>query len=241
MQAIILAAGLGERLEHLTDGCPKALVPVSGRELIARVMDFLDHGEIRERIVVSGFEAEKLERFLRMKYPDTIVVHNPDYRAGNILSMRAAVPHIRGEFMIMNADHIYPRRMMKRILDSRSDGIMAICDFDRSLGADDMKVKLDDDGHLAHIGKNLDAFDAGYIGMTCCGPKCADRYREALSATVVEKGNGACVENVLGTLARGPVKVGICDASGIPWLEVDNQDDLRLAERTLGERPDFSL
>lgn len=241
MQAIILAAGLGERLKDLTDRCPKALVQVSGRELIARVMDFLDHDGISERIVVTGFEAEKLEQFLKEHYPDAIAVCNPDYRAGNVLSMKAAIPSVRGEFIIMNADHIYPRRMLEKILDSRGDGIMAICDFDRNLGADDMKVRLGEDGHLTHISKELDLFDGGYIGMTYCSPRYVDRYREALFATIAEKGDGACVENVLGTLAEGQVKIGICDTSGIPWLEVDNQDDLRLAERILGERPDFSL
>ena len=65
MQAIILAAGLGNRLGNLTEDRPKALVPVCGKELILHVMDYLNHPEITDRTVVTGFEADKFQSFLK--------------------------------------------------------------------------------------------------------------------------------------------------------------------------------
>lgn len=51
-QAMIFAAGLGTRLKPLTDRMPKALVPVSGKPLLAHVVDKLK-AEGFERIVVN--------------------------------------------------------------------------------------------------------------------------------------------------------------------------------------------
>lgn len=240
MQAIILTAGLGERMGDLTKNRPKALVPVAGRELILRVMDFLDHPAITERIVVTGFESKKLESFLTGRFPAVRMVHNPHFTAGNILTMEAALPHIKDDFILMNVDHIYPRRILKRMIDG-PDKISAVCDFDRQLVDDDMKVKMDDAGHLRRIGKTLDDFDGGYIGMTCCSADCIRNYREGFASALKDKGTTASVENVLGWITEKSMKVNICDTSGIRWLEIDTQEDLQHAERTLRINPDFLL
>ena len=50
MQAIILAAGMGKRLKHLTKDKTKCMVEVNGRTLIQRTLDILEKriaGEIR--------------------------------------------------------------------------------------------------------------------------------------------------------------------------------------------------
>jgi len=41
MKAVILAAGVGTRLRPLTDACPKPVLPIAGRPLLARTLDWL--------------------------------------------------------------------------------------------------------------------------------------------------------------------------------------------------------
>ncbi len=41
MKAVILAAGVGSRLRPLTDTCPKPMLPIAGRPLLARTLDWL--------------------------------------------------------------------------------------------------------------------------------------------------------------------------------------------------------
>jgi NDP-sugar pyrophosphorylase family protein len=41
MKAVILAAGVGTRLRPLTDTCPKPVLPIAGRPLLARTLDWL--------------------------------------------------------------------------------------------------------------------------------------------------------------------------------------------------------
>lgn len=238
MQAIILAAGLGTRLGALTGERPKALVRVAGRELILRVFDFLDHPSITERIVVTGYESERMAQFLKSHESRAKTVFNPNFKDGSIRSIETALPRIKGEFLLMNADHIYPRRMIEVILKNRR-GLAAVCDFDRKLGADDMKVKIGRDGKLQLIKKTLADFDCGYIGMTYCDAKSLPSYAEGVKTARKNEGDACAVECALGTLAGMGLGANICDASGMRWFEVDTSEDLAAADNALAGKQDL--
>ena len=238
MDVIILAAGLGSRLGSKTLEVPKAMVQVAGRELILRVKDFLHNPEIGAIHVVAGYKADVLQHFLRQHWPEVHVHLNPQFEKGSILTLEAALPHVSQDFLLMNVDHIYPRRMLSKILEERRS-IMGMCDFDRTLIADDMKVKLDDKKNISKIHKQLSDFDGGYIGMTYVGKDSINQYRTAAQQMKASKGEAAPVEWILGLLAEQKQQVGICDVSGFGWLEVDNQEDLANAENRLAAQPNY--
>jgi mannose-1-phosphate guanylyltransferase len=48
MKAVILAAGAGTRLRPLTDNCPKPMLPIAGRPLLARTLDWLCANRVSE-------------------------------------------------------------------------------------------------------------------------------------------------------------------------------------------------
>jgi mannose-1-phosphate guanylyltransferase len=48
MKAVILAAGAGTRLRPLTDTCPKPMLPIAGRPLLARTLDWLRANNVLE-------------------------------------------------------------------------------------------------------------------------------------------------------------------------------------------------
>ncbi len=240
MKAVIIAAGLGNRMGSLTEDKPKALVKVHGRELILRAMDFLDAGAFSERIVVTGYQSDFFTQFLRERRPDVTVLHNPAYREGSIRTIEAALPHLDEAFLLMNVDHIYPQRMLSVMMEN-ARGLMAMCDFDRRLGHDDMKIRLGGDKRIASISKGLKTFDGGYVGMTWCGSDMLDTYRRAVSRTLERQGSSANVEAVLRLLAEEDEAVEVCDVSGIGWLEIDTPEDLERANRELRDNPDFVI
>src|SRR5712691_8630097 len=60
MQAVILAGGVGSRLEKVTDGRPKCLVEIGGRPLILHQLEALsDHG-IGPVLMVVGYKHEAI-------------------------------------------------------------------------------------------------------------------------------------------------------------------------------------
>jgi len=64
MNAVVLAAGRGTRLEEAGIGVPKPLVPVAGRTALDRVLDGLDAAGIDRTFVVTGHRAEEVEAHL---------------------------------------------------------------------------------------------------------------------------------------------------------------------------------
>jgi len=60
MKAMILAAGRGERMRPLTDACPKPLLAVAGRALIARQIDALRVGGITDIVINTAWLGSKL-------------------------------------------------------------------------------------------------------------------------------------------------------------------------------------
>ncbi|MFI4937816.1 MAG: N-acetylmuramate alpha-1-phosphate uridylyltransferase MurU [Candidatus Berkiellales bacterium] len=64
MRAMILAAGRGNRLRPLTDTCPKPLIQVGGKPLIAYHIENLKKAGISKIIINVSHLAEKIQDFL---------------------------------------------------------------------------------------------------------------------------------------------------------------------------------
>lgn len=232
MNVIILAAGMGNRLKDATRALPKALVTVDGKPLLHYVMNFLKHRSVQKITVIGGYQFEKVQQYLRDNHPDVECICNPDYTRGSILTIRTALPYLTTDTLIMNTDHIYPRRLMKKLLPQCRD-ITAVCDTDRSLVEDDMKVRRNKDGLIQDIDKKLTTHNAGYIGMTFCATTKIPEYKAAVEAALAERGDTVSVEAALRWLAHNNTPIRVADVSGVGWLEVDTQDDRSVAEAKL--------
>ncbi len=236
MKALVLAAGLGNRLGELTQDKPKALVKVGNLELIKHVLNFLDNPKISDIAVVTGYKSDLLSSFIKNASDKIKIFFNPNFKLGSIKTIECALPFLDDDFLLSNVDHIYPKQILERVLNNASE-ITAICDFDRNLVDDDMKIKLNTSGHLKKISKTLADFDGGYIGMTYCSKTHLKIYHDAIKAVIKDSGELSSVESILDTLAQNGEKINICDASNIGWLEVDTEEDLKKAEhRLLTER-----
>jgi MurNAc alpha-1-phosphate uridylyltransferase len=107
MRAMILAAGRGERMRPLTDTCPKPLLPVGGRPLIAWHLERLAAAGLRDVVINHAWLGHQIEHALgdgaawglRIRHaPETVALET----AGGI----AAVLPWLGEapFLVVNAD-----------------------------------------------------------------------------------------------------------------------------------------
>lgn len=60
-QAMILAAGRGERMRPLTDSCPKPLLRLHGKPLMEYHLDAFGHGGFRDVVVNTAWLGEQIE------------------------------------------------------------------------------------------------------------------------------------------------------------------------------------
>jgi choline kinase len=235
MQVVIMAAGLGSRLKDLTTVTPKALIEVSGRPLIDYALAFARGAGGERRIVVGGFCHADVAARVGSVAPDAVVVENSEFRKGNLISMLAGKTALEpGGFLLMNTDHVY-RPSIAELVGATcraASEVTAFCDFDRTLGADDMKVQLDGERRVAAMAKTLTTWDCGYVGMTYVPASRRDDYFAAAGRVLEQKGDGSHVEAILVELAgaRPPV---IADISGHGWLEIDEPHERSHAEQVL--------
>jgi N-acetyl-alpha-D-muramate 1-phosphate uridylyltransferase len=62
--AMVLAAGLGKRMRHLTSDRPKPLIEVAGRSLIDRVLDQFQSAGVQRAVVNVHYKADLMEAHL---------------------------------------------------------------------------------------------------------------------------------------------------------------------------------
>lgn len=231
-QVVLLAAGMGTRLGELGGGLPKAMFDAAGQKLIDRALTFAERLGAAERIIVGGFRFELLATHLEPQRPRRQpfrLVENTRYKLGNLWTLETVLPELTGGFHLMNIDHVYPAAVAQRILEQPGDRITAFVDFDRTLTADDMKVQLDGERHIAKISKQLPTWDCGYVGMTFVPAAHLARYRKAVADVRATVGDAANVEAVLQRLADDGEPVAIGDISGIGWHELDTPEDVERA------------
>lgn len=232
MNVIILAAGMGNRLGDATRALPKTLVKVHGKPLLHYVMQFLNHPSVEKIFVIGGYQFDQVRDYLQKNHPNVVSIENPDYARGSILTIRTALPYLTTDTLIMNTDHIYPKQLMKKLLPLCRD-ITAVCDTDRTLVEDDMKVRTNGKGGVVDIDKRLTRYDAGYIGMTYCAAEKIPEYKTAVEAAIETRGDKVAVESALRWMASNGKSVRVADVSGFGWLEVDTQADRSAAEAKL--------
>ncbi|HEY0710298.1 MAG TPA: NTP transferase domain-containing protein [Polyangia bacterium] len=240
MKVALLAAGLGSRLGPLTTDLPKALVKVGEQPLLIHALRFAARLAPSEIVVVGGFCFDQVAAVLEdhraavganLGCPMTLV-ENRDFRQGNILSLQTARPHLTDDFVLLNVDHIF-RPAIAAVVAAPTADVTAFIDTDRTLGADDMKVKRDPEGRIEAISKTLSRFDCGYVGMTRVPRPALSRYFSVVDAAIAAEGTTIHVERVLARLAEAGQPPLCRDISGHGWLEVDTPSERESAEAAL--------
>ncbi len=110
MKALIFAAGLGTRLRPLTDTMPKALVPVAGVPMLARVLCKLRDAGLDSFVVNVHHFAEQIERFLAENGNFDVPVaisreeREPLETGGGIRHAAPLLASPAGRFLVHNVD-----------------------------------------------------------------------------------------------------------------------------------------
>ena len=81
MKAIILAAGIGNRLSPFTEDKPKCLIDFSGKTLLDRTVKTFKNCGVNDIVLVTGYKSEKINRadldlVKNERYSETGIMHS---------------------------------------------------------------------------------------------------------------------------------------------------------------------
>ena len=233
MKAIILAAGVARRLAPLTDKTHKCILPVGGVPLLMRMLDALASFEITEAVLVVGHCADQVRAVGGTRVRDMTVsyIDNPAYARGSVLSLAAARAHLTQPTLVMDADVLFPREHLRRLLAVPAPSALLI---DRGFQDTGEEVKVYTRGErVIGLGKKFvpdrwESVGEG-VGFFKCGVAAGPEFVQAMEH-VIATGDGLNEYEDALNIVLQRVHVGWVDVTGLPWTEIDFAEDLRRAE-----------
>jgi len=234
---MVLAAGAGRRLRPYTDTLPKALVPVDGETTILDIAlaNFAAVG-LTDVVIVVGYAADAVEERksdLEQRHGVKLtLVHNDKAEVwNNAYSMWVAREHMRDGVLMVNGDTVHPVSVEETLLASRGPRVLLALDTSKTLGEEEMKVVVSEEGAVRRITKLMDPSDAfgEYIGATLIEPEAVDDLADALEATWRRNPDLYYEDGYQEMADRGLTVSTVAIPEGTSWVEVDDHVDLAKA------------
>ena len=237
----MLAAGVGARLDGVAvdangDILPKCLLRFGGQSLLERHIRILRGLGISELVIATGFRAEAVRSEVDRIGADDFVatIHNPDFRAGSVVSMAVAGEMLAsgGDVLLMDADVLYDHRLLARLIDT-SHGNAFLMDKDVEPGEEPVKLCIRD-GSIVDFRKRVDTehdYHGESVGFFRFSQPIAARIVEAAQAYLASGRSGEMYEEAIRDvlLSESDGTFGFEDITGLPWIEIDFPEDVARA------------
>jgi choline kinase len=229
MQAIIVAAGEGNRLRPLTETRPKALLDIGDRSLITRSIGNLQEVGVSDIALVVGYREEMIKEHLAEF--EITWFSNPIYQGtNNMASLRLALPFIKENFLYLHSDLIYDPQLLQQIVVDKNPNVLLV--ERKSCNEEDMKVKVEG-GVLVESNKEIPLTES--FGEWTGIAKFSSSFSEVLHKRIsilMEQGHQQAYDTLAFTeLVRDGHTISIAEFTGLPWVEIDTLEDLEHARQ----------
>ncbi|WP_206956426.1 phosphocholine cytidylyltransferase family protein [Trinickia acidisoli] len=239
MRAIILAAGLGLRLQQPPEQqFPKCLLRFQGMTLLERHLRALRAAGVDEVELALGFQPQQVEAELdRLGWqPRPSIVLNDRYDLGSVLTVHTMADALTrgGDVLLMDADVLYDEAILQALVTGSSADRLLI-DRDFETGDEPVKLCLAQ-GVPVELRKQL---AVGLLYDTIGESVGFFRFRESTARRLAEivagyvasgRQNMPHEEAVRDLLLEGDRHYDVADVTGLPWIEIDFPGDVARAE-----------
>lgn len=240
MKALILAAGRGSRMKHMTDETPKCLMQLKGKPLLEWQISALNAAGIDEIGIVTGYRCELLSRYGLREF------HNARWSETNMVSsLECAEDWLANEPCIVSYSDIFyePSAVSSLINCTATLAISYDPEWlalwtarfgDPLLDAETFQI----DAHemLTEIGskpKTVEEIQGQYMGLLKFTPKAwaeITSLREGMEPAKRDRMH--CTETLKSLISRDNFGIQAIAYRGV-WGEVDNPEDLNFYSGSL--------
>lgn len=239
-RAIVLAAGKGSRLYPITETMHKSLVSVGGKTIFDRMVTNLLACGITEIVMVVGFKAEMLREYAKEHYRqyDITFLENDRYEStNNILSLWLARRYFNEDFLLVEADVCCDPDLIEALCSPKhSCNLAALALYENHF--DGTVVEVSEEGRILRFvdpSNNVEGAGEVVFFKTINIYRLSAHYAlgvmsQALDAAVEKNQLQGYYETIFRDhVATGEVMFGAVDCSEFRWFEIDNLNDLLLA------------
>jgi choline kinase len=241
MKAVILLAGMGNRMKPLTDDMPKSLLPIGDTNALEHMIRKIINCDIRSFVIICGHMQEEIREYVAQTFPllDCVFATNEKYKTTNTgYSLMLAKDHVQGEsFIKFDGDVIFQEEILRQLIQADSAASYLCVD---SSGVDDevIKVQCDANGIVARIGNELPVSSAA--GESIGVERIDERSNAALFAALEQMmehvaNHQLYYEAAYDAIIQAGEPFKTLDITGMRWVEMDTLSDYRLAQQYFGQ------
>lgn len=251
MQAIILAAGMGKRLGELTKENTKCMIRINGTCLIDRLLNQLDSLNLERIILVIGYQGKKLIEHIQSLPVKTPVryIENPVFdKTNNIYSLYLAKEQLQEtDTLLIESDLIFDNSLFSKIVNDPYPNLALVAKYEPWM--DGTMVCLNSENYITEFisKKSFKFSNVEHYYKTVNIYKFSKEflcynYVPFLEAYSKALGNNEYYEQVLRVITL----LDHCELKGLPlngelWYEIDDIQDLNIAETLFAEKKQLSL
>ena len=240
MKAIILAAGRGSRLNHITDGKPKCLVEIAGRTLLDWQTAALKIAGIDDITVLRGY----MKELIVGKHIN--VIDNPRWSETNMVATLYCARDILAKYpaVVAYSDILYHPSIITGLMKAESGITITYDTLWESLWSERFTDPLKDaetfqteKGKVTAIGEKTDQIrhiQGQYMGLLKFTPAGWQEVERLLSGLDADRRDRLDMTSMLRLLIQRGISVRAMAISG-RWCEIDSAADLNLYQRKIGE------
>ncbi len=236
-QAVILIAGGGTRLGARTVARPKCMLEVQGKSLLARMLTFLNRAGIKETILVVGYQADLVRRYIGQQWESMSVqyIYNDKWETtNNVVSLAMATNSLNHDFILLEGDLIFkweafakmlgPNRIAVDCFLPNMDGTVVSIDEMGSADRFYLKSTSGRPSDLSSYYKTVNIYSFDYENyMSSVVPRLQRLIESGQDQVFYEQAIAEAVDDQ-------DLQLECVLFSGTPWYEIDTEEDFDQAK-----------
>jgi 2-aminoethylphosphonate-pyruvate transaminase len=237
-QAVIMAAGMGTRLNDKTREMPKGFIEIGGVPMVEWSVQKLFAAGVEEVIIGVGYCAGWYRR-LAEKYRGVTLFNNDRYAdTGSMGTLACCTPGVRGDFLLLESDLIYDAAGLSVLINETHSNALLASGLTNS--GDEVYLEADRTGGLTKHSKNrsdIGELAGELVGITRLSKDTLDKMTAHMNAHLNDD-PGMEYETAMAAVSRSSRSnsIYVRKLEYYLWREVDDDNHLAMATNTMYPR-----
>lgn len=128
MKAVVLVAGKGTRMEPLTSGCPKVMLPVANKPILEHILDTAIEAGIEGFVFITGYLEKQIQEYFGdgSRWGVSIEYVPQEEQMGTADAIFQAKGHVQGAFLVLNGDMLLGKGDLKALLERQEEAVICV-------------------------------------------------------------------------------------------------------------------